>query len=93
MEVDATITKRTVSRVMPVLAKSEVIVEPARVSDGRIDSGWTLPFPEQLFSVIDFVFSEGVVGVAILTPVHCCVNLALLDFLGDVYVLQVLALG
>jgi hypothetical protein len=93
MKIDTTITKGTVPRVMPVLTESKVIIKPASVSDGIIESGGSLSFSEFFLGIDDFFFSKRIVGIAVDAPVDIGIELALFDLFGDLDVMHVLLFG
>lgn len=90
MEIDAAVAERAVPRVVPILTQPEVVVKPAGVPDGRVDSRGTLTFSELFLSVDNLLLGQRIVGITINAPVYRGINLALLDVLGHVDVFHVL---
>lgn len=90
MEIDTTVTERTVTRVMPIFTESKVIIKSTCISDGTVDSRWSLSFSE-LFLCIDYlILGQCIVGIVIQPTIYFSVNLALFDVLGNVDILHVL---
>lgn len=56
MEIDAAVSKWTIARIMPILTESEVVIKPTGVSDGAIDSGWSLSFSELFLCIYYLIF-------------------------------------
>jgi hypothetical protein len=93
MKIDTTVTKGTVPGVMPVLTESKVIIKPAGVSDGIIESGGSLPLSEFFLGIDNFFFCKRIIGIAVDAPVDSGIELALFDLFGDFYVVHVLLFG
>lgn len=93
MKIDTTVTKGTVSGVMPVFTESKVIIKPASVSDGIIEPGGSLSFSEFFLGIENLFFSKCIVGIAVDASVDSGIELAFFDLFGDFDVVHVLLFG
>lgn len=54
MKIDTAVTKRTVTRVMPIFTKSKIIIESTCISYSTVNSGWSLTL-SKFFLSIDYL--------------------------------------
>ena len=90
MEINTTITKGTIPRIMPILTKSKVIVKPARISNGIVQPRGALPLSKLLFRIDNFIFGQRIIGITIGTSIDIGVKFALLDLFSDIDIVHVL---
>ncbi len=90
MQINTTITKGTIPRIMPILTKSKVIVKPACIPNCVVQSRRTLPLPKFLLRIHNLILSQWIIGITIGTSIYVGIKFALLDLLSDIDVVHVL---
>lgn len=88
VQIEAAVAKRTVARVMPVLAQILHIVESAAILNCGIYTRRAHFFLIGLLRIFNIVVGELVIGIVVHSPVHPCIQLPLLYQFGCLHVIQ-----
>lgn len=90
MEIYATISEWTITRIMPIFTKPEIVIKPACVPNSAVHSGWTLSLSKLFLRIDDLVLCECVIRIAIDSPVYFSINFSFLNVFGDGNILHIL---